>query len=98
MDNQLSELVNECVQVQMAIDGREVNEPLHPTTALFGANGILDSIGLVNLIVLVEESIADRYNTAVTLADRRALLRANSPFRTVQSLADYAYEVLVKEA
>jgi acyl carrier protein len=58
-------------------------------TALFGPEGMLDSLGLVALIVDVEEAIAERSGVAITLGDDRAVSQRSSPFRTVGSLADY---------
>jgi acyl carrier protein len=58
-------------------------------TALFGPEGILDSLGLVALIVDVEEAIAERSGVAITLGDDRAVSQRSSPFRTVGSLAEY---------
>lgn len=58
-------------------------------TALFGPEGILDSLGLVALIVDVEEAIAERTGVAITLGDDRAVSQRSSPFRTVGSLAEY---------
>jgi D-alanine--poly(phosphoribitol) ligase subunit 2 len=58
-------------------------------TALFGPEGTLDSLGLVALIVDVEEAIAERSGVAITLGDDRAVSQHSSPFRTVGSLADY---------
>jgi acyl carrier protein len=58
-------------------------------TALFGPEGILDSLGLVALIVDVEEAIAERTGLAITLGDDRAVSQRSSPFRTVGSLAEY---------
>jgi hypothetical protein len=52
-------------------------------TRLFGPQGILDSMGLVALIVDVEEAIADQTGVAITLGDDRAVSQSSSPFRTV---------------
>jgi acyl carrier protein len=63
-----------------------------PETAeapLFGRHGRLDSLGLVNLIVLVEEQFQDAHHVALTLADERAVSQERSPFRSVPSLTAY---------
>ncbi|HEX4796140.1 MAG TPA: hypothetical protein VH370_20290 [Humisphaera sp.] len=60
-----------------------------PETALFGSASILDSLGLVNVIVGVEQRIAEQFGIAVTLADEKAMSQRNSPFRTIDTLADY---------
>jgi acyl carrier protein len=64
---------------------------------LFGDGGRLDSIGLVSLILSVERAVAEEFGVAVTLADERALSERNSPFRTVEALANYITG-LIKEA
>jgi len=65
-------------------------------TTLFGKDSKLDSLGLVNLIVAVEQNIEDEFETTITLADERAMSQKHSPFRTVGFLADYI-EILLEE-
>ena len=65
-----------------------------PDAALLGEASTLDSMGLVNLIVLVEEKVQDHQGLAVSLVDERAMSREKSPFRTVGSLAGYVEEVV----
>ena len=67
------------------------------TTELFGRDGVLDSMGLVNLVVALEEVIQERYGVAITLADERAMSRSKSPFRTISSLAEYIAKLLREE-
>ena len=59
------------------------------TTVLYGEKGKLDSLGLVNLIVAVEQKIQDEFGLTITLATERAMSQENSPFRSVQSLLNY---------
>lgn len=68
-----------------------------PETRLLGRASKLDSLGLVNLIVLVEEKIAERYDVNLTLADERAMSQERSPFRSVQSLAEYTHLLLTEK-
>jgi len=65
-------------------------------TTLFGSDSKIDSLGLINLIVTVEQNIEDEFDIPITLADERAMSQENSPFRTVGSLADYI-EMLLDE-
>jgi acyl carrier protein len=60
-----------------------------PATPLFGSASELDSLGLINLVVAVEQRIEEDFKTAITLADDRALSQEVSPFSTVQTLVDY---------
>jgi acyl carrier protein len=63
-----------------------------PETHLFGQQGKLDSLGLVNFIVSLEQRIAEEFGAAITLADEKALSREKSPFLTIESLTDYVIE------
>lgn len=66
-------------------------------TVLFGdSNGLLDSFGLVNLIVALEAAVEEELGVAIILADERAMSQKHSPFRTVGALADYV-TLLVEE-
>ena len=67
---------------------------LDAETRLLGRSSKLDSFGLVNLIILVEEKLNDKFDRSITLADERAMSQDHSPFRSVRSLADYAYTLL----
>ncbi len=68
-----------------------------PDTPLFGQDGKLDSLGLVNFILLVEEEISLYCGAYISLANDKAMSRKRSPFATVQSLADYISELLGDE-
>ena len=67
-------------------------------TNLFGGNSILDSLGLINLIVAVEQNIEDEFDISLTLADERAMSQRHSPFRTVGSLVDYISMLFEEES
>ena len=63
----------------------QFNEDTH----LIGRDGVFDSMGLVNLILDVEQIVNDRYSLLISLADERAMSQKHSPFRSIGSLADY---------
>ena len=58
-------------------------------TALYGEEGKLDSLGLVNFIVAVEQKIQDELGLNITLATEKAMSQKHSPFKSVQSLLNY---------
>jgi acyl carrier protein len=60
-----------------------------PETRLLGSQSVLDSMRLVSLIVTIEREVEDAFGVPLTLADERALSMKASPFRSIQSLADY---------
>jgi D-alanine--poly(phosphoribitol) ligase subunit 2 len=84
----------------------EVNEQLDDSrkitrsteTVLFGEGGTLDSLGLVNFIVETEQRIHETFGVSVALADERAMSQRSSPFRSIQSLADYIASLLKESA
>jgi acyl carrier protein len=63
---------------------------LEPDTPLFGPKGVLDSLGLVSVVVELEQALSDRTGREVSLMNDRAMSQTRSPFRTSQTLADYA--------
>ena len=58
-------------------------------TRLVGPEAVLDSMQLVSLIIAIEREVEETFGVTLTLADERALSMKKSPFRSVQSLADY---------
>lgn len=70
----------------------DVNE----ATRLIGQQGVLTSLELVTLLFNVEQAISDELNTAITLADERAMSQEKSPFRTIGSLAQYVNTLLTE--
>ena len=72
-----------------------VNKP-NLKTRLYGSNSDLDSLNLVTLISEIEERASDSLGIDILLADERAMSMTRSPFRRVETLADYIY-VLAKE-
>ena len=63
--------------------------PISIELELFSENGVLDSLGLVNLIMSIEEKFEDYLDTSIVIADEKAMSQKNSPFQSVQSMADY---------
>ena len=69
---------------------RRADDQLQETTeaALYSKESRLDSLGLVSLLIEVEEGLRDA-GVELTLSDERAMSQKHSPFRSVHSLADY---------
>ena len=55
---------------------------------LFGADSTLDSLGLVSLLIDIEEALQDR-GCDVSLSDEHAMSQSRSPFRSVPALVTY---------
>lgn len=67
------------------------NDPItkSATTALYGASSLLDSVDLVNLLLSVEELLEDELGVEIVIANEKALSQKHSPFKTVETLAQY---------
>jgi acyl carrier protein len=86
--------INSAVDDLNEILGADERLGKSPDEALIGKNAKLDSLGLVNLIVLVEEKIQQKFGVGITLVDERAMSQSKSPFRTLGSLAEFVEEQL----
>ena len=61
---------------------------------LYGQDGVLDSLGLVSLVVAVEQAIEDEAGVSISLADGRAMSQKRSPFATIGTLIEYAENLI----
>jgi len=71
---------------------------LSDDTVIVGKDAVLDSLGVVSLIVEVEQALEQQHDVAVTLASDKAMSQKNSPFRTVGVLADHVLETIKEGA
>jgi|SRR4051812_44703003 acyl carrier protein len=83
------EIVLESLKEVFAQTGLDVPESLTEDTVLVGDAAVLDSLGVVQLIVEVEQRVEQAHQVSVTLANDKAMSARNSPFRTVGVLADH---------
>jgi acyl carrier protein len=67
-------------------------------TVLVGNDAVLDSLGVVSLIVEVEQRLEAEHSVSVTLANDKAMSQKNSPFRTVGVLADHVVSMAQEAA
>ncbi len=65
-----------------------------PETRLFGKRGLLDSLGMINLVLELEELLFETYGVNVVIANEKALSQKRSPFRDVNSLVNYTTSLL----
>jgi len=66
-----------------------------PSAVIFGPNSPLDSMGLVSLIIDIEELLLEKgFN--VILSDDRAVSQLESPFRDVPSMVSYISELIAE--
>ena len=66
------------------------------TARLYAPGSPLDSLGLVSLLIEVEEGLRDA-GAEVVLSDERAVSQKHSPFRDVPSLVAYIEKLLAEQ-
>lgn len=66
-------------------------------TPLYGKEGVLDSLGLVSLIVMIEQAIEEKLDVSLILADEKAMSQKTSPFLNVEFLVDYIDRLVEEE-
>lgn len=66
-------------------------------TFLTGNDSVLDSLGLVNLIVATERKVEEEFGVGITLVSQESMSRPESPFRSVGALAEYVQSLLEKK-
>jgi acyl carrier protein len=81
--------------LQMANQARTEDHQLTiaPDAPLFGNSGQLDSMGMVALVIDIEEALGEAGYNVILTADR-AMSRVQSPFKDVPSLVAYIEECL----
>jgi len=72
-------------------DSQDISESASKNTVLFGNKSMLDSIGLVSVIVDIESKFSDE-DIEISLTSEKAMSRRNSPFRTISTLAEFIKE------
>jgi acyl carrier protein len=65
-----------------------------PDTRLFGGDGGIDSLDLVNLVVAIEHHIEDTTGNTVVLVDEQTMAMENNPFHSVATLSTYLENLL----
>ena len=94
--NQIKEIVTNAIREYCELNNVEVAE-LNEHTPLIGRESILDSIGLVNVIVDIETAFLDE-DIEVSLTSDAAMSARISPFRTIGALSHFiARQIGVEE-
>jgi acyl carrier protein len=96
MDRQeITKLVIEAVSDYLeSQDDDGASTEIEQNTMLFGDFSVLDSLGLVSVIVDIETQIRERGFDGITLTSDEVITRTQSPFRTVLTLVDFIDELI----
>ena len=85
--NQINYIVINVIQEYCATNGLVIKD-LDKDTPLIGSARILDSMGLVNIVVDIETAFLDE-DIEISLTSETAMTGRISPFRTIGSLCNF---------
>jgi acyl carrier protein len=91
------DIVTACLKDVLDQAGTPV-ERITEETVIVGPEAVLDSIGVVSLIVDIEQRLQMEHDITVILASEKAMSQKNSPFRSVGILASHVIESIDPEA
>jgi acyl carrier protein len=83
------DVVLSCLKNTMEQFGTGQDAVVDTDTVIVGQSAVLDSIGVVSLIVDIEQRLEAEHGVAVTLASEKAMSQRSSPFRTCGVLAEH---------
>jgi acyl carrier protein len=92
MDRKVAlDIVTACLKDVLEQSGTPL-EQITEETVIVGPEAVLDSIGVVSLIVDIEQRLQMEHDVTVILASEKAMSQKNSPFRSVGVLATHVIE------
>jgi len=89
-------IVVACLRDAIEQLGGQSAEGVNADTVIVGQGAVLDSIGVVSLIVDIEQRLESDHDVSVTLASEKAMSQRSSPFRTASVLADHICTVVAE--
>lgn len=63
--------------------------PKSPESLLYGRNGVLDSLGILNLAIAIETKFEENDDTIISLAENISSMHKNNPFESITTLIEY---------
>lgn len=73
------------------IETEGISTEVNGNTALMGIDSVIDSLGLVTLLVDIEAKLSDE-DVEISILSEKAMSQKNSPFLNIDSLTEYISE------
>ena len=89
-------IVVSCLREALEQSGTPIDE-ITEETVIVGQGAVLDSIGVVSLIVDIEQRVEIDHSISITLASEKAMSQRSSPFRNAGVLADHLCTTIQEE-
>lgn len=67
---------------------------ISPDIEFSGSHGALDSMALVNLVVILEDLVYSKYNVEISLAGEQLSTQKSNPFQNMQSLSEHLLKLI----
>ena len=87
------DVVTGCLREAIEQSGAQDPVVVDENTVIVGKDAVIDSVGVVSLIVDIEQRLEMDFNVSVTLANDKAMSQRSSPFRTAGVLAEHVCAV-----
>ena len=87
--HKIKKIVVDCVRDYL--ESQDINLRVDENTSFVGDKAIVDSMGLVNIIIDIESTFLDK-GAEISLVSESAMSRKNSPFRSVNNLTEFIFE------
>lgn len=71
----------------------DLNDTPTVDSDIFGGQSVLDSTGLVSMILDLEERLEEEIGVTVSLMDEKAVSQKNSPFQSVSTMVEFILTV-----
>ena len=69
-----------------------------PTTPLIGSQAVLDSIGLIDFLAMVEDHVLEKTGASIRILSDKAMSQSQSPLKDFASLSSYVDGLIRSEA
>ena len=89
-------IIDSLKEYNQELQSKELQNPTIDTR-LYGSSSALYSLGLVYIVSDLEDKIYQNFGKSIVLADERAMSQKTSPFRSVETLANYIQNLLEEQ-
>ena len=93
--SKIATIVQDCISEALTRKKETAGIAVAMDTPLLGG-GLFDSLGLVTVVVDIEQALDAECGVALSIVSEQAMSRRHSPFRSVQSLVDYVCELIAE--
>ena len=89
MNNEIQKIINESIDEINDFLPQDNQLSKNEDQLLYGANGFLDSMGIINFCIIVEEKFAEIFSKKISLVDDNAFSEEDLPIASIGNLKAY---------